>query len=57
LIANRWLQVRVLANANTGLPSQQTFYVGHLQGEVSGLAVGGVADHFSGSLLATIQTA
>lgn len=43
VIANRWLQVRVLANANTGLPSQQTFYIGHLQGEVNGLAVGGTS--------------
>jgi glycosidase len=43
LIANRWLQVRVLATTNTGLPSQQTFYIGHLQGEVNGIAVGGAS--------------
>jgi hypothetical protein len=33
----------VLANANTGLPSQQTFYIGHLQGEVNGLEMGGAS--------------
>jgi len=31
-IANRWLQVQVLANARTGLLSPAVFYVGHLQG-------------------------
>ena len=48
-IENRWLQIRVLPTANTGLPSQQTFYLGHLLGEVNGLAVGGA----SGSLQVT----
>ena len=43
VIQNRWLQIRVLATGNTGLPNQQTFYVGHLQGEVNGLAVGGTS--------------
>jgi hypothetical protein len=42
-IENRWLQIRVLPTANTGLPSQQTFYLGHLLGEVNGLAVGGAS--------------
>ena len=48
-IQNQWLQIRVLPTANTGLPSQQTFYLGHLLGEVNGLAVGGA----SGSLQVT----
>jgi len=33
-IQNRWLQIRLLPTGNTGLPSQQTFYLGHLQGKV-----------------------
>ncbi len=33
-IANRWLQVQVLPNANTGLGQRQTFYMGNLQGEM-----------------------
>jgi len=40
-IANRWLRVTVLANANTGLPSSQVYYLGHLLGETTG-AVGGI---------------
>jgi len=35
-IANRWLQVAVLANARTGLDAAAVSYVGHLQGEVNG---------------------
>jgi hypothetical protein len=41
-IANRWLQVKVLANANTGLTSPQVYYIGHLYGEVNGAISGGV---------------
>jgi hypothetical protein len=48
-IQNQWLQIRVLPTANTGLQSQQTFYLGHLLGEVNGAAVGGA----SGSLQVT----
>ncbi len=40
-IQNRWLQVRVLANANTGLSTAQTFYIGHLTGEVDGVLSSG----------------
>ena len=40
-IANRWLQIQVIANSNTGLPSTNVFYIGHLQGEVNGSATGG----------------
>ncbi len=40
-IANRWLQLTVLANATTGLLNPVTFYIGHLQGEVNGQIVGG----------------
>jgi hypothetical protein len=36
-IANRWLQVKILANTNTGLNETQVFYIGHLFGEVDGL--------------------
>ncbi|MFO0014801.1 MAG: Ig-like domain-containing protein, partial [Planctomycetota bacterium] len=41
-IADRWLQVKVLANANTGLLSPEVFYVGHLYGEVNGSTSGGL---------------
>ena len=35
-IANRWLQIQVLATTNTRLPNREVYSVGHLQGE-SGL--------------------
>jgi hypothetical protein len=41
-IANRWLQIRLLANANTGLVSPEVYYVGHLYGEVNAASGGGV---------------
>ncbi|MFO0014310.1 MAG: Ig-like domain-containing protein, partial [Planctomycetota bacterium] len=41
-IADRWLQIKVLANANTGLLSPQVYYVGHLYGEVNGSTSGGL---------------
>lgn len=37
-IANRWLKVTVLGNANTGLAANEVYYIGHLLGE-SGPAV------------------
>jgi VCBS repeat-containing protein len=40
-IANRWLQIRLLANANTGLVSPEVYYVGHLYGEVNAALSGG----------------
>lgn len=40
-IANRWLQVQVRANANTGLLSTEVYYVGHLQGELNGQILAG----------------
>jgi Right handed beta helix region/Putative Ig domain/Dockerin type I domain len=40
-IANRWLQIQVRANVNTGLPQPAVFYIGHLQGEVDGRVLGG----------------
>lgn len=40
-IENRWLQVKVLANANTGLTTPQVYYVGHLYGEVNGTVSSG----------------
>ncbi len=41
-IANRWLQIRVLANSHTGLQSAETFYIGHLQGKVLSTTVAGI---------------
>lgn len=35
-IENRWLRVTISANANTGLASPQTYYLGHLRGETTG---------------------
>jgi hypothetical protein len=40
-IANRWLQIKLKANANTGLTSPQVYYIGHLTGETNGLIEGG----------------
>ena len=39
-IANQWLQVRVLANSLTGLIAPQTYYLGHLFGELTGVSSG-----------------
>jgi subtilisin-like proprotein convertase family protein len=36
VIVNRWLRISVLANANTGLVTNQVYYLGHLRGEVTG---------------------
>ena len=41
VIQNRWLQVRVLANAAIGVPATQEFYLGNLQGEINGALLGG----------------
>jgi hypothetical protein len=35
-IANRWLQITLQSNSNTGLAEPETFYVGHLLGETTG---------------------
>jgi hypothetical protein len=35
-IVNRWLQIKLLDNANTGLRSPQVYYLGHLLGETTG---------------------
>jgi hypothetical protein len=40
-ISNRWLQAKILANANTGLASPAVHYLGHLFGEVNGATSGG----------------
>lgn len=40
-IANRWLQIKILATANTGLDAPQTYYLGHLMGETNGSIEGG----------------
>ena len=40
-IENRWLQIQLLANANTGLPKTEVYYLGHLQGEINGQTLGG----------------
>lgn len=36
-IMNRWLRLTIKANANTGLTSPETYYLGHLLGETTGL--------------------
>lgn len=41
-ISNRWLRVTIRANANTGLQQPQTYYIGHLAGETTGLDGDGV---------------
>jgi large repetitive protein len=35
-IADRWLRITVLANANTGLSQPEIYYIGHLLGETTG---------------------
>jgi len=40
-IANRWLQIKLLDNANTGLSSPDVYYIGHLLGETTGTLSGG----------------
>ncbi len=40
-IANRWLQVIVRANPNTGLSSPAVLYMGHLTGEINGQLLAG----------------
>ncbi len=40
-IQNRWLRVTMLATANTGLNTDQTYYVGHLLGETDAQVSGG----------------
>lgn len=37
-VANRWLQVTVKANSNTGIAAPEIYYVGHLLGETTGLS-------------------
>jgi len=37
-ITNRWLRLTVKANENTGLTSPESYYIGHLLGETTGLA-------------------
>jgi|694.fasta_scaffold04104_16 uncharacterized lipoprotein YddW (UPF0748 family) len=39
-LMNRWLRVTVKATANTGLTQPHTYYLGHLQGEVTGAVSG-----------------
>ncbi len=41
-IQDRWLQIRVLPNANTGLQSAATYYLGNLRGEIDGTQIGGL---------------
>lgn len=38
---NRWLRVTFKATANTGLATDEVYFVGHLLGETTGLAAGG----------------
>lgn len=41
-IQNRWLSVSILANQNTGLGMEETYFLGHLLGEVNGQLSNGV---------------
>jgi hypothetical protein len=41
-IMNRWLQIKLLANSNTGLREPQVYYIGHLLGETTGTLSTGV---------------
>ena len=42
VIQNRWLEVRVLANAAIGVPATQEFYLGNLQADINGALLGGI---------------
>jgi hypothetical protein len=46
-ISNRWLRVTILANANTGLAAPETYYIGHLLGETTGVSSGFYTVSFS----------
>ncbi len=46
-IANRWLRITVLANANTGLAQPETYYLGHLLGETTGIESGAYSVAFA----------
>jgi hypothetical protein len=50
-IQNTWVQIIVKANANTGLPIPQTFYIGHAMAEVNGVA----AYRVTGADLSAVQ--
>jgi hypothetical protein len=39
-IMNRWLRITIFANANTDLPVDEVYYVGHLLGETTGESTG-----------------
>lgn len=41
-IENRWMRVTLKANANTGLAQSETYYIGHLLGETTGLEGNGI---------------
>ncbi len=60
-IANEWLKVTVLANADTGLTSPDVFYFGNLVGDVSGNGVISGSDvslaKFAVGTSATVSTA
>ncbi len=40
VIANRWLRITIKANTNTGLATDEVYYVGHLLGETTGASGG-----------------
>jgi hypothetical protein len=52
-VKNRWLQVRVLANANTGLAQDDVFYFGNAAGECGNSTANFVVDTFDMSLTRT----
>jgi hypothetical protein len=43
-IRNQWLEIRILATANTGLMSPDVHYWGHLQGDAGNISLSAVVD-------------
>ncbi len=54
VIENRWLQTIVLNTANTGLASQQAFYLGNLRGDIDGQIIGGAYTVLNADLAAAL---
>ncbi len=53
-IENRWLEVRLLANAAIGVPAVQEFYLGHLRGDINGALIGGSYNVLNADLSAAL---
>lgn len=55
-IQNTWLEIKVLANANTGLPSEDVFYFGNAVGETGNDASNAIVNLIDVALTRTNQT-